>query len=379
MKVVFLDCTHNYGFGFSADITKVGFIAKGLSEAGARCSIHNGIVGSLLIEKDQTVVVDGLLVTTFQRRGNQLLSFIRNIGRLYRYLREEKEPNSKNAVIVTMPFMHIFVTYWLMCKLLGYKYVAISHEWGTTLKEKNKFREWSQHLYARVFGFFVDGILPISEYIIRKIHHFEKPYFKLPIMADFREINNNEKSPTGNFVYCASVYYSRIIKMIIDSFVKYNSADRDVGLTLILNGPECYKEDIVRYIDSKSMSHKILIKSNLSYDDLLKEYVDARALVIPLDPDYEQDEARFSQKIAEYLSSGSPIITNNVGEIKFYFSDDEVVKCDYTVDGFANAFLWVCQNGEIAKGIGINGYKRGKKEFDYRRIGKGLYLFLKDI
>lgn len=379
MKVVFLGCTSNYGFGFSADVTKVGFIAKGLTEAGAKCSIHNGIVGSSNITQEQTVIVDGLPVTTFKKKGNQLFSYLRNIGRQYKYLKKEKEPNGKNVIIVIMPFMHIFLTYWIMSRLLGYKFVVISHEWGTTLKENNKLREWMQHLFARTFGWFADGILPISEYIIKKIEHFKKPIFKLPIMADFNTDEKDEERNKKNFVYCASVFYSRIIKMIIDSFVEFSTTNDKTGLTLILNGPENYKEDIAKYIESKSASEKIYIKSKLPYEELLNEYYNAKALIIPLDPNYEQDEARFSQKIAEYLSSGSPIITNNVGEIKHYFQDDEIIKCEYTIEGFAKAFMWVCNYEEKAKEIGIKGRKRGLKEFDYRNLGKGMSIFLENL
>ena len=76
MKVIFLGCTNNYGFGFSANVTKIGYMAKGLMEAGVDCAIHTGIIGSSDIEKDQTVTVDCIPVTTFKKRSNQLVSTI---------------------------------------------------------------------------------------------------------------------------------------------------------------------------------------------------------------------------------------------------------------------------------------------------------------
>ena len=146
-----------------------------------------------------------------------------------------------------------------------------------------------------------------------------------------------------------------------------------------LNGPDNYKQEIVKYIKEKELSERIVIKSKLPYKDLTNEYLNAKALLIPLDPNYEQDEARFSQKIAEYLSSKSPIITNNVGEIKYYFNDDEIIKCDFNENSFAKSFARVEENNERAKKIGLKGYERGLKEFDYRYLGKGMYDFCNNI
>ncbi len=148
---------------------------------------------------------------------------------------------------------------------------------------------------------------------------------------------------------------------------------------MVLNGPDNYRENIVKYIEEKELSERIVIKSKLPYKELINEYLNAKALLIPLDPNYEQDEARFSQKIAEYLSSKSPIITNNVGEIKYYFNDDEIIRCEFNDESFAKTFTWVEKNGKKAKEIGLKGYERGLKEFDYRNLGKGMYEFFHTI
>lgn len=379
MKVVFLACTKEFGFGYGANITKIGYMAKGLREAGATCVIHNGIVGSTKMTADQCVEHDGFKVTTYKQQGSQHISWIKNLGKTYRYLKAQKESGKQNIAIVELDLYHIMLAYYIMLMMLGYKAVTISHEWGPTLKGEKKLKFLSHCIFAKTFGWFSDGILPISEYIIKKIEHFKKPYFKLPIMADFEEVFEPIKSNEKSFVYCASVYYTRIINMIISAYENYQIAGGNIKLTLVLNGPENYKQEIADSIKQKGLTDFITIKSKLPYKELLNEYYNAMALIIPLDPNYEQDEARFSQKIAEYLSSKSPIITNNVGEIKYYFNDDEIIKCEYSEEGFAKAFQWVDKNTENAKSIGINGYKRGKKEFDYKYLGKGMYNFFKEI
>lgn len=379
MKIVFLGCTREFGFGFGANITKIGYMAKGLTEAGATCVIHNGIVGSEKVNTDQTLAHNGFQVTTFRKRGNQHISWLRNTRRLYKYLKNERIKGEKNIAILELDLYHIMLLYFFMLKLLGYKRVVISHEWGPTITGEKRLKYYSHCLFAKTFGWFTEGILPISEYIIRKIKHFKKPYFKLPIMADFKEEYEFTPLKEQNFVYCAGVYYTRIIKMVINAYSIYKEKGGVIKLTMILNGPDNLKQNIAKYIEDNGLSENIIIKSKLPYNDLINEYLNAKALLIPLDPNYEQDEARFSQKISEYLSSKSPVITNNVGEIKYYFNEDEIIKCEFNEDGFARAFCWVTENDDKAKNIGLKGFEKGLKEFDYRNLGKGMYDFFNSL
>lgn len=379
MKVVFLACTKEFGFGYGANITKIGYMAKGLREAGATCVIHNGIVGSTKMTADQCVEHDGFKVTTYKQQGSQHISWIKNLGKTYRYLKAQKESGKQNIAIVELDLYHIMLAYYIMLMMLGYKAVTISHEWGPILEGLKSHRVFSHKLFAKTFGWFSDGILPISEYIIKKIEHFKKPYFKLPIMADFEEQTKLYEKEEHNFVYCAGAGYFRIIQQIIAAYKIYKTQGGTINLTLIISGSTADIQRVKDYVVANDLDKNIIIKTKLPYSELLNEYANAAALLIPLDPNCVQDEARFSQKIAEYLSSKSPIITNDVGEIKYYFNDDEIIKCEYSEEGFAQALCWLEKNRETAKKIGINGYTKGKKEFDYRTLGKNMYLFFNKI
>ena len=167
--------------------------------------------------------------------------------------------------------------------------------------------------------------------------------------------------------------------MLIDSFRIYVKNGGNLILTLVLNGPETLIEDVQCYINSCGISGKIIIKTKLPYSELLDEYKRAQALIIPLNPNYDQDKARFSQKIAEYLSSKSAILTNKVGEINYYFKKNEIITCDYNENSFADAFKWIEEHKDECKSIGENGYKRGLMDFNYRIVGKGLYNFLNSL
>lgn len=376
MKVVFLGCTREFGFGFGANITKIGYIAKGLTEAGATCVIHNGILGSGKIMNDQTVEHDGYKVTTLRERGNSIISYIRNLRRYYKYLKKERIKGGCNIVIASRALPHILVTDWLICKMLGYKYVVISHEWSETIRTGKRSTYFVYSIYSKIFGRFANAILPISEYIIKKIEHFKKPYFKLPILAEFEENKSLVEPTRKDFVYCASIHYYRVLTIIVGAYQKYVAKGGKIKLTLVISGQDEQINDLKNEIKSQKLDNSIEVLTKLPYKELLSKYENALALIVPLNPSYEQDEARFSQKIAEYLSSRRPIITNNVGEIKYYFKDNEAIISDFSEDAFADTFEWAEKHKQECDIIGENGYRRGVTDFNYKTKGVELYKFL---
>ena len=152
----------------------------------------------------------------------------------------------------------------------------------------------------------------------------------------------------------------------------------ETGITATAGiGTNMYLCKIAMDIVAKKMEHEILIKRKLPYKELLRLYSDAIALIIPLDPDSEQDKARFSQKIAEYTSSKTPIITNWVGEIPYYFHQgkDVVIAQDYSEKGFSDVFLWCLSHKQELLEIGYHGYQIGKENFNYKKMGIELFNF----
>lgn len=380
-NVIFLDCTSSYPYRFSASNTKVEFMAKGLTENGDICVIHNGVVGSTCVEKPTYSEIKGISkVITYPKRSNQLISWIPNLHRLSRDLKASYKNNCKNLIVLSMPDYHIFMMYIVLARHYGYNIVTISHEWGPTIPTTHILRKPSVWLFSKTFGYFSDGILPISEYIIRKIQHWHKPFLKVPILADFSQ-NQQEQTERGNFfMYCGDAGYKRVIVFIIDAFRNFRRKHDGYKLKLVLSGEKNYMDEIRQYIVTSNLEDAVLIKTAVPYNDLWNMYRTANGLIILLDPNVEQDEARFSQKIAEYLSSKTPIITNNVGEIKYYFENKKnALICDYCVKGVTDSMEWISTNKADAEAIGHNGYLLGEKEFNYKIIGTKLSRFLQSL
>lgn len=378
MNVIFLDCTQNYGYQFSAANTKVEMMARGLSQNGATITILNGLGGMLGINSRVAKPSEYIdKVITYPSRG-RLLGFVRNISLLNQDLKNLYREGEPNIVILSNVYLHLHNIYANAAHKYGYKVAAISHEWVPTIRRQLWIQNKLGDIYADTFGRKVEGILPISEYIISRIEKFKKPYLKTPILADFGRDIDKDMIHDGGLVYCVYAAYYRVIGFILRAYANYLSFSKDpMPMTLVLSGSDADIQRVKEKIREFKVSTHVKILTKLPYSKLVSLYRSAQGLIIPLDPNHEQDHARFSQKIAEYLSSGSPIITNNVGEIDYYFTrGKDAVICEYTVEGFTNAFEWIESHPVDAARIGSMGFELGKKEFNYSSFGKLLYEFL---
>ena len=381
LNVLFVGITVNYGYSFCATNTKVEFMARGLAEQGAEVSIINSVIGNRMVSKRAVLHRDGIgNVISYPKKGNQFVSWLKNWKNLEEDIASLKHEGAKNVIILGYEDFHVYMLYCYLARKYGYRITVISHEWLPTITTNHPLRRPSDYLYTKIFGKYVDGILPISQYIIERIKPFGKPYFKVPILAEYNGIPA-DKNTCSYFVYCVSGDYFRVIKTVLDAFAKFKNTDtKGYKLYFVLSGTEKSIRTVTDYIREIRQSENVDVFCQLSYDKLLGLYRNASALLIPLNPNSEQDHARFSQKIAEYVSSATPIISCSVGEVPLYFKDKEsAILCDYSEQGYENAFRWVSKHETEANQIGINGYKVGCKCFNYKNVGKDLYEFLMTI
>jgi glycosyltransferase involved in cell wall biosynthesis len=378
LNVVFLGTGAGFGYSFAATNTKTEFMARGLVEQGGRVTIINSIVGCSCVNRRTVLHYANLCdVISYPKKGSQIISWLKNLSDLKNDLKSLYESSKKNVVILESPDYHIYKVYCFFARKFGYKIAVISHEWLPTVKSIHFFRKPSAYLYTKNFGYLADGILPISEYIIKKIKKFNKPYLKIPVIAEFNGIQEGNTS-SNYFVYCVYAAYSRVILPLIDAFISYQNMERNnQKLVLVLAGSDSQVQVIVQHIEQMKGGDVVKVKRNIPYCELISLYKNALGLIIPLDPSSEQDHARFSQKIAEYSSTSTPIITCGVGETEFYFRDKEsAFFCNYNPEGFIDAFRWISLHPNLAKNIGKNGYKVGEMFFNYKIVGLQLADFL---
>lgn len=378
VNVIFINATYGYPFKFSAGNTKVEFMAKGLLANGALVTVLNQPEGEQNLHAVRDEVTDGIRHISFPRKKGKMFSSLLNSIALMKALRQLKQKNSQNILINDFSLFPTLLFHTFLAFIYGYKTVSIFHEWHYSFPHKG-LKGISNKLIDRYFGRFADGILPISKFLEEKASRFNKPMLKVPVLADFQAIASNNKTEARTyFLFCGHSRFFRLIRIIIDAFKMFVSENGSQDLVLVLGGEAADVDTVRKYVAELGLQHRVKILTQVPYNELIANYKQALALLIPLDPANKQDQARFSQKIAEYLSVGRPLITVNVGEVAHYFinAQNAFIAQDFTAAEFLKQLKFVSENVELADQVGSNGYNLGKKAFDYRPNGKNLYDFL---
>jgi glycosyltransferase involved in cell wall biosynthesis len=255
-------------------------------------------------------------------------------------------------------------------------------EYGSAMVTRNKFsQKVNDYFYERFTFKLVDAALPISEVLKNLILNVNRdlPVLKTPVLVDMNCFQKDlPKWDYKYFLFCGAAAFIEIIDFIIKSFELVSS--KDIKLHLNCFGSP---KEIMTLNDRISRSDKsklIIFTSKLKYNDLINHYKSAIALLIPLRPTL-QDKARFPHKIGEYAASGRPIISNNIGEMAYYFIDGKsaLLADSYEFESFRDKMNFVINYPKEADRIGNEGRSVAEENFSYKMFGKGLREFLINI
>lgn len=290
--------------------------------------------------------------------------------------RRKKEKHLDVAILSTHDFNAVFY-YFLISKLIGFKIVLNYVEFYSGVKKKRS--EVRARLNDQLFDSYApalsDGILPISEFIIDHLKATVpgKKYLKIPGLTDFDRYNGIEASAGEKyFLFCGDAGYKETIFFSIDSFVALQqSAGNTCFLYLVINGHSHQVQEVKNYIENNPVKDRIRFFSKLPEKQLFTLYKNAMALLIPLRPNF-QDIARFPHKTGEYLASGNPVISTNLGELKYYFKDMEnmLLAEEYDIKKYSDKMQFVIDQPDISKEIGVKGKSVASSIFDYRNRAK---------
>jgi len=257
----------------------------------------------------------------------------------------------------------------------------ISHyvEYRSVFLNRKKIRyRINDYLFDHYFMYFVDGVLPISEFLIQKIKNKKQnlPILKIPPLVNYNSFKKINNIKDDYFLYVGSTGYYESIELVVKAFCLI--PNNRFYLYLILN--QVNFEGTIQKLKSKYNNQNIKFFSQLEYDVLINYYFNAKALLVPLNNNIK-DIARFPHKIAEYLATANPIITTNFGEIPYYFEDEKnaLVTQGFNCHGFAQKMQFVINNKDSAVKIGLNGYNTGFKYFNSLTIKKKLSEFVLKI
>lgn len=377
MNVIIM-VSDGYPIKFSANNTKGEYIAMGLKKAGCKVAMLDEFYGTKGVMSAEKGVSDSGIEYLLLPRVGRVMTPFHTLPQIWKYLKERKEKGAKNHIIIGMKFYPLYILVCFIAWLQGYTRSSLFHEWHISFGNKTKRWYSEAWLKDKTFGYLLNGIFPIGHFLKDRTIRFGKPVMLVPVMGKYDRTPNVYKRQSF-FTYCCGAAYLLRNRLVLDAFKMLISEEKlsYISLVLVLIGNTDELDAVSRLTIDMGISDNIIIKNQISQAELYDTFDSSIGLIIPLNPDNLQDIARFSQKIAEYVASKRPIITSNVGEIPYYFKDNETAKIvPYSVEGYFNGMKTLAENHNLADEIGAGGYNVGCEKFDYEKVGKEMKTFI---
>lgn len=385
MKIIFIG---SYSpFSLSASNEKNRLLAKALSEIGVSVLFINKF-GNVKKQEHPDAEPSGtcygfkyvypngspfVIKNRFIRLLRTIPAFYGEFKILFRFASIKR----KSIIISYCPFLLIFY-YRLLSRIFHYKLIIHIMEYHISMIQISYLSKINAFFFDKYSFKCSDAAIVISHYLRDHVLRIKRqPIFLLPIITDLYDLPSLQKrNEIEYFAYCGSIGYKEVINLIIDSYYPFRNK---LSLILILTGKLSEIKDFQIELEKRNLN-KIVIKSNISYKELLSIYFNAVALLIPL-RETLQDKARFPHKIGEYLMSSTPIITNNWGEIPYYFIHNEnaFIAQKYDVQAFIDIYEAIIRWPDRARYVGSNGRKLAIKKFYYSNFSLPLKDFFEKL
>jgi len=274
-----------------------------------------------------------------------------------------------------------------LAKMLGVPVVVEVCEWRPAKQAKSTgTNPYYRHLRFQA----ADGVIVISSFLEKKVRRItgaaNKPrIFRLPILTDLKEFEvlPDSGGSLGKYLlWCGQIegYLDSII-WVIGTFgrvaVKYPE------YKFVIAGKYGSAEKRIILGEAQHLGlrkEQVKLTGYVSREELLALFRGATALLAPLEKDI-QSRARFPTKIGEYLASGRPVITNDVGDITCYLRDGEnaFIAPPKNQKAFAKKIEEVIVDPELAARVGFAGRKVAKNTFHYEVHAEGIDVFLRTL
>lgn len=309
---------------------------------------------------------------------------IKGLVKEFFYIKKLKKEGKLDAAILSTMNFNDALRYKVYSMFLGFPIAVNLVEMASSLDRRSSFilriHNWlMENWLLKHF----DGAMPISDKLVEFYEEIapKKGNMKVPVICDYDKFAVVERNPEEPyFLYCASISFMNVVEFVMKAYQTMNHADKIKLYLLIGVRKEEQLEELKKELEERFPEGNIKLFSNVSYEKLMQLFTNAEALLIPLRHTVE-DTARFPHKIGEYLATGNPVITTNVGEIKTYFTDEvnALVSEKYDTAKFAEKMNYVVNHKDHAKKLGLAGKELGENNFDFKPYGKSIKQFLQEL
>lgn len=253
-------------------------------------------------------------------------------------------------------------------------------EWPRSIPSRSFLSRLNAKLFCLLVFKIGNGAVVISRHLEQEAKKRNSRFsiLRVPILCDpgttpIEKASMND-AVISQVTYCADLDgYLSDAEIMIEAVAKSSS---NVQLVMIGRASEETRQRLAEVSGRVGLANQLRIKSQLSDQELLAEYRDSSALLLPLD-NSERARARFPIKLADYLLSGCPVVASPYGEPAEYLIDgvNSFMSASHSPEDYAQA-LDRALTDERREAVGRAGAQVARSEFDYRQQGEKLMVFI---
>lgn len=313
------------------------------------------------------------------RRFNDVLTFFISLNYIL------KTKRNSDVFLLVGSGLHLILSYKIFCSIFKIKYIFERSEFPFVFTHsKDVVTRLYQKIYVKYIFRLFDGIIVISQSLLDYFHERVSDKTKLIIVPILTNISVFEptKNNSGEIVYAGTLNQAKDgIMDLLQAYLLFSK--KMSGKKLVLMGDinmADEKSRIEAFIKENNLGENIEVTGYVSRPEMIKRMTNAAVLVLAKPSSVQADHC-FPTKLAEYLSTGKPVLTTDTGSISQYLTngkDSFLIEPDdpaILADSFYNIF----SNYDAAEIIGGNGRKVAQDQFEYTTQGDRIISFFNEI
>lgn len=313
-----------------------------------------------------------------KRRINDSLSFFKTAGYIF-----SKKRNTDVLLIVDNRW-YMIVTYKIFCLLFKSKFVLEISEFPFVFYADGFFRNIYKSLYVNTIFKLFNGLIVISDslfsYFQNKISKNARQII-VPILTNTQHFQHSTNN-SGEIVYTGALnQFKDGIMDLLQGYLMFS--EKNPGRKLVLMGdlnvsPD--KDEVIAFIDKNKMRKSVEITGYVDRSAMIQRMSNAAVLALAK-PSNKQAEHCFPTKIAEYLSTGKPVLTTNTGSIPQFLTNRKnsfLTEPNNPVE-LAKTLSDIFLNYDQAEIIGKNGRELAQNEFEYTKQVDRIIVFFDQL
>ncbi len=391
MSLIIFGDLFTFPDGYAAT-NRVYTYAKGIQEQGV--AVHVICFSNDYVDRFDGVS-DGIqYYHPFRQKVRNPSFLIRRWQNLKKYINTYtilKKINKEDKVIAVNSWTNLLATHlviWIICKIIRTKLIVECNERPLRYYQTGRITKMYGSIKFFIESRLCNGVICISRYIVdyyRQHGVRERKLFLVPSTVDPDRFTGLQEKPRPSgkpyIGYFGSLtFYRDNIDLLINAFAIFNKSDNNINLVVSGFCTPDEKKSLINLIEKKGISDKVFILDYVTREEILHYVAHADVLVMVRCDDLDA-KASYPSKLTEYLATGKPVVTVNVGEISDFITDkvNAFLIKPGDAEALADRLVYIFNNYDQATEIGKKGKELTAGVFNYKVQAKRMLEFIQGL